>query len=218
MTPDGKVKIGIPPDPRAAQWRISVTGKGVKILWTELYSNTIMQEYESCTTMTDAYGLSFTKCVRIVGNVADPRADEMGWYIELFGDKGHPTNPIGRQPQYFVQLRAANSWNMFYVSPLTKEGMACESRGRNCPGDSGAFSFDPPLVGRMDLLLDYAPGTLPPGLQAYVTTCIMAAMLLCCLSCVFTGEQKSGSFLSSFLMIPFKECARSFGFRGQQQI
>lgn len=108
MTPDGKVMVGYPPDPRAAQWRISVTGQGVKLLWTELYTNTIMQEYEKCTTMTDQFGLTFTKCARIVGHVQDPHAGEMGWYIELHGDDGTHQH-LGQPVQEFVQIRSANT-------------------------------------------------------------------------------------------------------------
>merc|ERR1719359_878928 len=37
MTEDGKVYLGRPKNPRAAQWRISVTKAGVKMLWTEAY-------------------------------------------------------------------------------------------------------------------------------------------------------------------------------------
>jgi len=212
MTADGKVKIGIPPDPRAAQWRVSQTGRGVKILWTELYTNTIMQEYESCATMTDSFGLTFTKCSRIVGNVADPRADEMGWYIELAGAHKQLGMGLG---EVHVQFRSATTWDYFYISPVTKEGLACEARGRNCPGDVGAFSFDPPLVGRMDFYLDYAPGTLPPGLGAYSTTAAMALVLVCCLTCVYSADRKSKSCISGILMIPCEEIAVCLGFKGQ---
>lgn len=210
MTPDGKIKLGYPPDPRAAQWRVSMTGQGVKILWTELYMNTIMQEYESCATVTDSFGLSSTQCSRIVGNVPNPRADEMGWFIELFGDVGHQR--LGLQPESHVQIRSASTWDMFYIDPLTKEGMACETRARNCPPESGAFKFDPPLVGRMDFVLDYAPGTLPPGLAAYTTTVMAAGILVFCVSCVFASDRKSKGCCTDCLLIPFREIASHFSF------
>jgi len=209
MTADGKVKVGVPPDPRAAQWRISVTGKGVKILWTELYTNTILQEYETCSTMTDQFGLSFTKCALIVGNVPDPRAGEMGWYIEIFGDQG---GRFGMLPaEVYVQLRSVDTWDMFFISPFSKEGRACEARGRNCPGDSGAFKFDPPLMERMDFVLDTAPGSLPPGLAAYRGTVIAVFILLGCLMCVFTADAKSLSGVTKCLKIPLQQLARTLG-------
>lgn len=209
MSPDGKVLLGYPPDPRAAQWHISVTGKGVKILWTELYTKTILQEYERCVTTADVYGLEHSMCARVVGHVPDPKADEMGWYIELFGDKG--VQRIGMQPEVHVQFRSATSYNMMYISPLTKEALACEARGRNCPGDAGAFKFDPPLVGRMDIILDYAPGTLPPGLAAYATTVITAAILVFCICCVYASSRESKSFITGCLFIPCEEIARAVG-------
>jgi hypothetical protein len=207
MTPDGKVMSGVPPDPRAAQWRISVTGKGVKILWTELYTTTVMQEYESCQELTDQFGLTFTKCVRIVGHVPNPRAPEMGWYLELHDGDHH----LGLHPREYVQLRSASTWDLFYISPLTREGKACESRGHNCPGDSGAFSFDPPILERMDIVLDSAPGALPPGLAAYRTTVFLAAALICCLGCVFNADSQSLSTCTTILMIPFSQIAHQIG-------
>jgi len=210
MTPDGKVQMGYPPDPRAAQWRISMTGQGVKILWTELYTNTIMQEYESCATSVDGYGFSSTKCERIVGNVPNPRADEMGWFIELFGDKGQQR--LGLQPESHMQIRSASTWDMFYIDSYTKEGRACESRAQNCPGDSGGFQFDPPLVGRMDFSVDYAPGTLPPGLAAYATTVLTAAILIFCVLCVFATPRSNLTCCLSCLLVPCEEIANCFGF------
>jgi len=207
MTADGKVKVGTPADPRAAQWRISVTGQGVKILYTELYTNTIMQQYETCETFVDQFGLRFTKCARIVGNVADPSAGEMGWHIELHRD----SHIQGSSPEEFVQLRSANTWDMFFISPLTKEGKACETRGQNCPGDSGAFKFDPPLMERMDIALDNPPGSLPPGLAAYRTTVIMAFILMCCAGCVFNAESKSLAGCTACLKIPLLQFAYAIG-------
>jgi len=212
MTPDGKVKVGYPPDPRAAQWRISVTGQGVKLLWTELYTNTIMQEYESCSTMTDMYGVSFTKCVRQVGHVQDVRADEMGWFIELHGDLGAQKH-IGPNLEEFVQLRSANTWDMLYISASTKEGLACEARGRKCPGDSGAFRFDPPLLQRLDFNIDSAPGTLPGNLSAYFVTACMAGILICCLNCAFRTAGIHTP-MRNLLLIPCFEMARALGYRG----
>jgi len=211
MTPDGKVMVGWPPDPRAAQWRISVTGKGVKLLWTDLYPHTIMQEYESCTTMTDQFGLTFTKCENLVGHIADPSAKEMGWYIELHGDGGAQQH-IGPRPEEFVQIRSANTWEMLYISPLTKEGLACEARGRNCPGDAGAFRFVPPLLERLDFELDEAPGTLPGNLSSYFATVCMAFLLICCLSCAFNKDSHSG--VRTCLLIPFMAFAQALGYRG----
>merc|ERR1719405_102277 len=88
---------------------------------------------------------------------------------------------------------------MFYISPTTKEGMACEGRGRNCPGVSGAFRFDPPLAGRMDFKLDEAPGYLPPGLTSYAVTVGLAVLALCCLTCVFTMDTSTKSLLPGYL-------------------
>lgn len=210
MTPDGKVKIGVPPDYRAAQWRISVSGQGVKNLWTELYSDTILQEYESCQTLTDAYGLSFSNCDKIVGHTKDPRAGEMGWYVEIFGD-GNPMK-LG-VPETSLQLRAASSWNMFYIDWVTKEGKACETRARNCPGDSGGFIFDPPLLGRMDFAIDRASGSLPPGLSAYRNTVGIVLVLFCCITCVFSTSSSTIKSAGHCLMIPFHQFARSMGFQ-----
>merc|ERR1719162_906940 len=182
MTSDGKVKIGWPPDPRAAQWRISVTGLGVKNLWTDLYGDTILQEYENCQTVTDAYGLSFSKCEKIVGHVRDPRAGEMGWYVELAGGDDLQ---LGMKKEQYLQLRSASTWNIFFISALTKEGKACETRARNCPGDAGALIFDPPLLTRMDFVLDRGDGALPPGLAAYRFTVGVTLVLFCCIMCIF---------------------------------
>jgi len=216
MTPDGKVMVGQPPDPRAAKWHISVTGRGAKILWTDLYADRILQEYERCDTVTDVYGLTFTKCEMVVGAVQDPQAGEMGWSIELFTNQGASVqNAIMDFAEVDVQLRSLSSWDMFYISPTTKEGMACEGRGRNCPGVSGAFRFDPPLAGRMDFKLDEAPGYLPPGLASYAVTVGLAVLALCCLTCVFTMDTSTKSLLAGCCLIPIKEMAACAGFRGQ---
>lgn len=214
MTPDGKVKVGWPPDPRAAQWRISVTGHGVKLLWTELYTNTIMQEYESCSDLTDQWGLTFTKCMRLVGHVPDPHAAEMGWYIELYGDMGMSQH-LGMQTEEFLQLRSANTWDMFYISPLTKEGVACEDRGRDCPGDFGAWMFDPPLLQRVDLQIDTAPGTLPGNLASYFTTVGVAILLMFCLACAFNTAHhaKARGEMRSCLLLPCFEFAKAMGYK-----
>lgn len=211
MTPDGKVAMGWPPDPRAAQWRISVTAQGLKLLWTELYTNTILQEYESCTTMADAYGLQYTKCSRIVGHVPDPKMEEVGWYIELYEER---QLALGTGVKNYVLLRSASTWDIFYISPLTKEGRACEARGRDCPGDLGAFTFDPPLAGRVDFVFDNAPGTLAGGLSFYTVTVVVALTLICCIIFVFNADRKSLKCMAGCLLIPFATCARSMGFKG----
>lgn len=214
MTWDGKIMVGYPPDPRAAQWRISVTGQGVKLLWTDLYPHTIMHQYESCTTMTDQFGLPFTKCVGLVGHVADPRASEMGWYIELHGGfTGHHIGPI---PQEYLQLASANTGEIIYISPSTKEALSCEARGRDCPGDAGAFRFDPPLLQRQDFTLDNAPGTLPVNLESYFATVCVAGILICCLSCAFNTAPSSSrrGGVRDILLVPFWAFATALGFRG----
>lgn len=212
MTPDGKVKMGWPPDPRAAQWRISVTAQGVKLLWTELYTKTILQEYESCTTVADAYGLQYTKCSRIIGHVPNPKMEEAGWTVEMYEDDVQRV--LGGGAKNYVLLRSSSTWDIFYISPLTKEGMACEARGRDCPGDLGAFTFDPPLFGRIDFVFDNAPGRLAGGLSFYTVTVIVAVILICCVGCVFSVDKRQRSCIATCLLIPFSTCARQIGFKG----
>lgn len=220
MSPDGKVKVGNPPDPAAAQWRIAVTRDGAKILWSDAYTNTILQEYQSCASTTDSYGLSHTLCQRVVGHVPDPNAADMGWRIELYGDAPHdPLRQFRKSgDDIYVQLRSIETANMLFISPLTKEGLACEARGRNCPGDAGAFRFDPPLVPRTDIVLD-SPGGMPTALSTYMGTCIMAFILACCMGCVYgalpNSEQgaisKMVRGMSGCILIPCIQFSQVFG-------
>lgn len=218
MTSDGKLVSGFPPDPRAAQFRVAVTGSGVKMLWTDLYSDAVLQEYERCITTTDAYGLSHSKCDDMVGNLKNPRASEMGWKMELWVPKHmkpHKAHEYFR-PQEHIQIRAQASLKMLYINPTSREGMTCEARGGNCPGDAGAFIFDPPLIGRMDLTLDEAPGLFPPGLATYGITVSLALILLCCGCCVFGMDPKQTKFFASCLLTPMKSCASCLGFKGKR--
>lgn len=213
MTADGKVAMGWPPDPRAAQWRVSVTPLGVKLLWTELYTKNILQEYESCMTVADAYGLQYTKCSRIIGHVPNPRMDEVGWSVEMF--EADVQRALGGGAQNYVLLRSVSTWDIFYISPVTKQGLACEARGHDCPGDLGAFTFDPPLFGRTDFVFDNAPGRLAGGLSFYRVTVCMAVILICCVGCVFRMSKQQRSCIASCLLIPFSTCARNIGFKGR---
>lgn len=203
MTSDGKVKIGTPADPRAAKWRIAVTKNNIKMLYCDLYPLSILTEYESCEKVVDSYGLTYDKCDIIVGHAPDPRADEMGWYIEVDLKVIHLGH--GRHNPY-VNIRSAHTGNLFYVDPQTMSGRACDPTARNCPGTVGDFHFHPPLFGRVDIMLDNAPGTLPPALAMYGGTVVMALILTCCLGCVYTNNR----FLKTFLR-PF---AKAFGCGG----
>jgi len=200
MAPDGTVKLGTPRNPRAAKWRISVTHGGAKMLWSELYYNTVLQEYEKCVDQVDSYGTSVTKCSLVVGHVPDARADEMGWYIENFADKLHSQAFGGLK---YVQIRSAKTWSMFYVSPVNKEGRACDEKSRNCPGGNGAFKFDPPLHDRVDFVLDSAHRS--PALISYCVTVAVAILMLCCLGCIYTPSGRK------LLCIPVYECLRALG-------
>jgi hypothetical protein len=84
MNADGNVQLGVPPDPRAAKWRIAVTRSGVKMLWSELYINSVLQEYETCTTLYDAQGNPVQKCFLVVGHAANVRANEMAGALKIF--------------------------------------------------------------------------------------------------------------------------------------
>lgn len=198
MDPDGSVKMGTPHNPRAAKWRISVTPGGAKMLWSELYYNTVLQEYEKCSDHVDAYGTSFTKCSLVVGHVPDARADEMGWHIENFVD-----NSQAFQNGHYVQIRSAKTWSMFYVSPVSKEGRACDEKARNCPGNAGAFKFDPPLHDRVDFVLDIAYRS--PALVSYSITVAVAVLMLCCLGCIYSPSGRK------LLCIPMNECLHAVG-------
>jgi hypothetical protein len=202
MDPDGSVKMGTPHNPRAAKWRISVTPGGAKILWSELYYNTILQEYEKCIDYVDLSGQSSTKCSLVVGHVPDPRADEMGWYIENFAEKD-VSQAFRRQDAPYVQIRSAKTWSMFYVSPHSKEGRACIKPAPDCPGDYGAFKFDPPLHGRVDFVLDSEYSS--PALMSYSVTVVVALLLIFCLGCVYTPSGRR------ILCIPLYECLHAIG-------
>jgi hypothetical protein len=184
MTPDGRVMLGTPPDHRAARWKIAVTRGGKKILWSELYTNTVLQEYERCTDSLDLYGNMMRHCALVVGHVPDPRADEMGWYIEFAGEDVGVSH---------VHLRSVSTQNLFYIFSQTREGLACNRRQRSCPGDAGAFRFDPPVVGRMDLRLDKPPSRIPKQLMAYGITALVAMFLVCCISCAYNRGDRSHS-------------------------
>lgn len=210
MTPDGKVMMGLPPDPRAAQWRIAVMRSGIKMLWTEMYTESVLQEYESCAPVADAYGRTYDKCSDIVGHIPDPDAGVMGWTIEL---NGHPgARHLGIYSEEDVILRASNSMKLLYISPLTKEALACgEERRQGCPGDTGTWRFEPPLQERVDITLDSPPGELPGNLTSYYTICFMALALLCCLGCM--GKKSQNSLLRTLMIEPLKIFARAFGIK-----
>jgi hypothetical protein len=207
MLADGKVKIGIPPDPLAATWRIAVTKSGVKMLYTDRYPTTVLNEYETCTEYMDDYGLTYDKCQLIVGHAANPRADEMGWYLELDFKLHH----IDHKNPY-VNIRSAHSGSLFYIDPQTLTGRECDETSRNCPGEFGDFHFNPPLFGRNDIQLDRSPGSLPPALAFYMTTVIMAILLTFCLGCVYTKESLIIKLAHPF----FTSCGCGWIFQGPE--
>lgn len=204
MLPDGQVQIGAPADLRAAKWRIAVTKSGVKMLYCDLYPESILNEWETCTPFVDQYGLTYQKCDLIVGHAKNPRADEMGWYIELDYDS------LDKNRNPYVMLRSAHTGNLFYIDPESKTGRACGSTARNCPGLAGSFHFDPPLIMRDDIMLDGAPGKLPPALAYYASTVVIALVLTCCLGCIYTQNKVLSKLLRPFL----KACGCGWIHRG----
>lgn len=197
MDADGTVKLGRPPDPKAGQWRISITPKGTKLLSTEMYLDTILQEYESCMTkQDDISGLSWSSCSLMVGHTKEPRADEMGWFIEahdphavdeinhemhLPGANGHS---IGKQ--FYVQLRSAKTKDVMYFNTFSKSAHACQATSKSCPGVSGAIAFDPPIVGRTDIKLDDLSSGLPIGIYAFLCTLSIFFVAVLVLACAHT--------------------------------
>mmetsp|Transcript_108170 Transcript_108170/g.187838 ORF Transcript_108170/g.187838 Transcript_108170/m.187838 type:complete len:364 (+) Transcript_108170:102-1193(+) len=195
MEADGTVKLGTPSDPRAGQWRISVTQKGVKILTTEMYLQSVLQEYESCTSKTnEMIALTWSSCELIVGHVQEPRADEMGWFIEAARKDNFNVPDGGQLDQFnsdgdYVNLRSAKSGDVFYVNPNTKTTRACQSTSTACPGDHGALRFDPPLIGRGDFKLDEAGTGLPPGIRTFIISAGVFCSLVLVLCVIHFGAR-----------------------------
>lgn len=194
MDADGTVKLGTPADPRAGQWRISETKQGVKLLSTEMYFQTVLQEYESCTSKTDEMtSLTWSSCELVVGHVQEPRADEMGWFISPADESAYrhiqdqlnmPDADLTGQlisdfQDFFVNLRSAQTGDVLFVSPVSKIAQACQSTSNSCPGDHGALRFDPPLIGRADFQLDKTGTGLPQGIRIFfITSCVFVILVL----------------------------------------
>lgn len=200
MAPDGVVKLGVPTDPATANWRISVTTHGAKLLWSESYPDHLLQEFQHCVDHNSALtGLRYQKCDMVVGHMKGVQADEMGWYVELhFQDEGASYS----DGTDHYQLRAMHTWSVFHIDPDTKEGRTCQDRRTGCPGALGSLKFSPTLSDRVDFEIDVLSGYLPVGFKYYMVLffATLFLLLLLCLSYGWPLNSEGSSKISRHVM------------------
>jgi len=213
MDEDGKVRLGEPRDEASARWQLWITPQGLKHFVTEKYAGGFMQEYEECAVGSEG-GYARRVCGTVVGRVARPRADEVGWHIEIHSEF---TDVETGAKEHYMQLRSMHSSNFFFVSPLQQEARTCQPEAENCPGDYGALRFDPPLEGQLLDLIDDPPISARDGFNLWMSTYAFAIIMTCMVYCLYSKmDQKTTRYddsLSWVLVIPFRECAKCIGLR-----
>lgn len=189
MGPNGQVRLGTPPNWKAAQWRIAKTTDNVYHLYTAAYTDDLLDSFDQCITKVDQLtGYSYADCSSVVGHVPRPPASETGWYIERFN--------LGLPKDTFVSFRSKDTNRYMFFDPRDGAGRSCLTRNdmEECPGVTGAFRFTPSLYNNLEIRFADHPvtGIIRAIHLGIWCVAIIVMVLLCCTNARFDSRTARG--------------------------